>query len=121
MAGRSPAVRSSGHGTTHVARAPACESAKADFLMFQPRVSTRGDRRQPNATSPSEVVQHAKGASSHLVTQVLDPGGFFKWQGYHGAFSLSKRQVPHVRDYILRQAEHHLGGTVIQALERIFH
>jgi putative transposase len=69
----------------------------------------------------SEVVQHAKGASSHLVTQVLDPGGFFKWQGYYGAFSLSKRQVPHVRDYILRQEEHHLGGTVIQPLERIVH
>jgi REP element-mobilizing transposase RayT len=68
-----------------------------------------------------EVVQHAKGASSHLVTHVLDPGGFFKWQGYYGAFTLSKRQVPHVRDYILRQEEHHLGGMVIQTLERILH
>jgi len=69
----------------------------------------------------SEVVQHAKGASAHLVTQVLKPGEFFKWQGYYGAFTVSKRQAPHVRDYILRQEEHHLGGTVIQTLERIFH
>src|SRR4051812_13446610 len=69
----------------------------------------------------SDVVQHAKGASSHLVTQVLDPGGFFKWQGYYGAFTLSRQQAPHVRDYILRQEEHHLGGTAIETLERIFH
>jgi REP element-mobilizing transposase RayT len=69
----------------------------------------------------SEVVQHAKGASSHLVTQELDPGGFFKWQGHYGAFTLSKQQVPHVRDYILRQEEHHHGRTPIETLERIFH
>jgi REP element-mobilizing transposase RayT len=71
-------------------------------------------------TRISEMVQHAKGASSNLVTQVLDPGGFFKWQGYYGAFTLSKQQVPHVRDYILRQEQHHLGGTTIETLERIF-
>jgi putative addiction module component (TIGR02574 family) len=68
----------------------------------------------------SEVVQHAKGASSHLVTQVLDPGGFFKWQGYYGAFTVSRHQARHVRDYILRQEEHHLGRTTIETLERIF-
>ena len=62
-----------------------------------------------------------KGASSHLVTQEVDPGGFFKWQGTYGAFTISKRQVSDVRDYILRQEEHHLGGTLIQTLERIFH
>ena len=77
--------------------------------------------RQHPTVSVSELVQHVKGASSHLVTQELDPGGFFKWQGYYGAFTISKRQVDDVRDYILRQEEHHLGGTLIQTLERIFH
>jgi len=66
----------------------------------------------------SEVVQHVKGASSHLVTQELAPGEFFKWQGAYGAFSLSKRQVPHVRRYIHHQEEHHHAGTTIPALER---
>ena len=75
-------------------------------------------RFQPMARI-SEVVQHAKGASSHLVTQVLDPGGFFKWQGYYGAFTVSKRQVPHVRDYILRQEEHHRTGAIHASVEPI--
>ena len=50
--------------------------------------------RFPTTARISEVVQHAKGASSHLMTQVLDRGGFFKWQGYYGAFTVAKSHVP---------------------------
>ena len=75
-------------------------------------------RLHPTATI-AEVVRRAKGASSHLVTHVLEPGGFFKWQGYYGVFTISKQQVPHVRDYINRQEQHHLGGTTLETLERI--
>jgi REP element-mobilizing transposase RayT len=74
--------------------------------------------RFPTTARIAEVVQHAKGASSHLMTQVLDRGGFFKWQGYYGAFTVAKSQVPRVRDYILHQEEHHRGGRLSQALEQ---
>jgi putative transposase len=74
--------------------------------------------RFPTTAQISVVVQHAKGASSNLVTQVLDRGGFFKWQGYYGAFTVAKSQVPRVRDYILRQEEHHRGNTLSPALEQ---
>ncbi|SOD03819.1 REP element-mobilizing transposase RayT [bacterium JGI 053] len=74
--------------------------------------------RFPTTARISEVVQHAKGASSNLMTQVLDRGGFFKWQGYYGAFTVAKSQVPRVRNYILHQEEHHLGGTLNPALEQ---
>jgi len=74
--------------------------------------------RFPTMVRISEVVQHAKGASSHLMTHVLDRGGFFKWQGYYGAFTVAKSQVSRVRDYILHQEEHHRGGTLSSALEQ---
>ena len=74
--------------------------------------------RFPTTARIAEVVQHAKGASSNLVTQVLDRGGFFKWQGNYGAFTIAKSQVPSVRRYILDQERHHRGGRVSPPLER---
>jgi hypothetical protein len=54
------------------------------------------------------------------MTREIARGEFFKWQRYYGAFTLAKRQVPHVRDYVLRQEEHHRTGRLSQPLERIF-
>jgi putative transposase len=64
-------------------------------------------------------VKHAKGASSNLMTQTVARGEFFKWQGYYGAFTLGKRHVPVVRDYVLRQEEHHRAGRLHAELERV--
>jgi REP element-mobilizing transposase RayT len=55
----------------------------------------------------ADLLKETKGASSHLVTHVLRPGEFFKWQGAYGAFTLRKSDVSTVRDYIERQKEHH--------------
>jgi len=68
--------------------------------------------RIPAALSVAELVKQIKGASSHLVTHQLSPGEFFKWQGAYAAFSLSKAEVPRIRDYILRQEEHHRNRTL---------
>lgn len=73
--------------------------------------------RVPASLAPAMLVKQAKGASSHLVNHQLDPGTVFKWQGGYGAFSVSKRLVPKVRDYILRQEEHHRSGTTHAAVE----
>jgi len=76
--------------------------------------------RFPTTARIAEVVQHAKGASSNLVTQVLERGGFFKWQGNYGAFTVAKPQVPRVRRYILNQEQHHRGGRLSPPLEQVF-
>jgi putative transposase len=74
--------------------------------------------RFPPTTTIAEIVKHAKGASSNLMTQQIARGEFFKWQGYYGAFTLSKGLVPRVRDYVLTQEEHHRTGRLSEELER---
>jgi len=75
--------------------------------------------RMPATISIAEFVRRMKGASSHLVTHVLRSPEPFKWQGGYGAFSVSKRHVPLVRDYVLNQEQHHLEGTTHLAFERM--
>jgi putative transposase len=74
--------------------------------------------RHPPAVSISELVKQIKGASSHLVRQEVGLGGFFKWQGSYGAFSISQRDVEMVRRYVYRQEEHHRTGRLNAMLER---
>ena len=71
--------------------------------------------RFPPKLALAVLVGRMKGASSYLAEQVL--GHTFKWQGAYGAFTLSQRGVPRVREYILNQEAHHRDGTTIPALE----
>jgi putative transposase len=75
--------------------------------------------RMPTTISIAEFVRRMKGASSHLVTHVLPSPEPFKWQGGYGAFSVSKRHVPVVRDYVQNQEQHHREGTTHLVLERM--
>lgn len=75
--------------------------------------------RFPTTVTIADIVKHAKGASSNLMTQTIARGEFFKWQGYYGAFTLAKKHAPHVRDYVLRQEEHHRIGRLYEELERV--
>jgi putative transposase len=75
--------------------------------------------RFPTTVTIAQIVKHAKGASSNLMTQEVDRGNFFKWQGYYGAFTIAKNQVPRVRHYILNQEEHHRTGRLSAELERV--
>ncbi|HET7232631.1 MAG TPA: IS200/IS605 family transposase [Longimicrobium sp.] len=63
--------------------------------------------RPPAVIAPAELVKSMKGASSHMVNYEIGAADYFKWQGGYGAFSVSKRHVPMIRDYVLRQEEHH--------------
>jgi REP element-mobilizing transposase RayT len=58
--------------------------------------------RIPPTLPLSHVIQRAKGASSHFATHELLDCAEFKWQGGYGAFTVSPREVPSVRNYILR-------------------
>lgn len=66
----------------------------------------------------AELMREVKGASSHLMTHVLDPGGFFKWQGAYGAFSVSPGKVSDVAQYVENQKAHHREGRVVAEWER---
>jgi REP element-mobilizing transposase RayT len=74
--------------------------------------------RLPTTLAVADLLKGVKGASSHLVTHVITPGKFFKWQGAYGAFTLSKGNVPRVIDYIRNQKSHHASQTLWQEWER---
>ena len=73
--------------------------------------------RMPPTVAPSTLVKHMKGSSTHLINYHTGAPFFFKWQGGYGAFSVSKRLVPRVREYILDQEAHHRMGTVFAEVE----
>jgi putative transposase len=75
--------------------------------------------RLPATLRIADLVKEIKGASSHLATHgpSLAPSQIFKWQGAYAAFSVSPRQVLQVRDYIARQKEHHLAGSLTSEWE----
>lgn len=54
-----------------------------------------------------------------MVTHALRPGTFFKWQGSYGVFSVSRSDVPMVRNYVLNQERHHRKNRLSTALERV--
>jgi len=60
----------------------------------------------------SDLLREIKGASSHLVTHIIQPDEFFKWQGAYGAFTLAKRDVTGVASYIENQKQHHSAGQL---------
>jgi REP element-mobilizing transposase RayT len=57
----------------------------------------------------ADLLKVIKGASSHLITHMVQPGGSFKWQGAYGAFTVSKSDVPRCMAYVERQKQHHAG------------
>jgi putative transposase len=71
--------------------------------------------RFPTTISVADLVKQVKGSSSHLLSQRLKVP--FKWQGRYGAFTVSKRLVPTIRDYVLNQEQHHRDGTIVPAAE----
>jgi REP element-mobilizing transposase RayT len=64
------------------------------------------------------LVKEIKGSSSHLMNHAIRPNEMFKWQGAYGAFTLAKAEAPIVKDYIMRQKEHHKANTLIAGWER---
>jgi putative transposase len=72
----------------------------------------------PAKLSIADLVKEVKGSSSHLMTHVLQPGVFFKWQGAYGAFTVSKEGVTAVAEYIENQKAHHAANKLLPDWER---
>ena len=75
--------------------------------------------RIPSTLTIANLVKQLKGVSSHFVNEVLKPSQSFKWQGFYGAFSVSRWDVDKIIAYIQRQKEHHQAGPLIPELESI--
>ena len=74
--------------------------------------------RFPTTLTIAELLQGVKGASSHMITQTVQPGTFFKWQGAYGAFTLRKEDVPALQAYIKGQKTHHSARDLIPDWEQ---
>ncbi|MBW3570524.1 MAG: IS200/IS605 family transposase [Gemmatimonadetes bacterium] len=72
--------------------------------------------RLPTTLSVAELVGRMKGASSHMVTQII--GRAFKWQGAYGAYTLGRSGLIPAREYVLNQERHHRNGSTYAALEK---
>jgi REP element-mobilizing transposase RayT len=72
----------------------------------------------PTVTA-ANLAKAVKGASSHLVTHVIRPGVFFKWQSGYGVFSVSPNDVRRVQEYIANQERHHREGLLNHDLEQV--
>jgi REP element-mobilizing transposase RayT len=75
--------------------------------------------RFPPTVTIAGLAKELKGTPSHLMTYEIRPEEFFKWQRGYGAFTISKRDVNRVRQYIRNQARHHKDGDLWEDLERI--
>jgi putative transposase len=69
--------------------------------------------------SQAVFAHQVKGASSHFVTHVVHPGGFFKWQSAYATFAVEPKSLAAVTRYIENQMQHHAQGSGWETLERI--
>ena len=69
-------------------------------------------------TEIATLIKEVKGASSHLVNHAITPAEAFKWQGGYGAFTVSKRSMEAVIDYIKNQKTRHANRQLIDELEK---
>ncbi|HEX9987222.1 MAG TPA: IS200/IS605 family transposase [Chloroflexia bacterium] len=74
--------------------------------------------RFPPTLEIARIMKEVKGASSHLMTHVLTPDVFFKWQGGYGAFTVTKFGVDKARAYVEKQKEHHSANRLFSEWER---
>ncbi len=74
--------------------------------------------QSPPTRCASEIVKQLKGSSSHFVNQEVSPLNGFKWQGYYGAFSVSRGDLTRVEEYVNNQKERHTRGRLWDNAER---
>ncbi|MGQ9682590.1 MAG: IS200/IS605 family transposase [Anaerolineae bacterium] len=61
----------------------------------------------PATVTVAQLAKQVKGASSHFAGDVLSMGTGNKWQGFYGAFTVSRWDLDRVIGYVRRQKEHH--------------
>ncbi len=74
----------------------------------------------PSTITVANLMKQVKGVSSHFVNEVLQPETHFKWQGYYGAFTVSRWDVDKIVAYVRRQKEHHRASELYPEWEEAF-
>ena len=64
------------------------------------------------AVSVSEVIGEVKGYSSYVISNQFHRQIDFRWQGGFGALSVSRKDIPRLRQYIENQKEHHMTNNL---------
>jgi putative transposase len=67
----------------------------------------------------SKLIGEVKANSSGWIARTFKDAAGFAWQEGYGAFTVSESQVPKVRRYIERQAEHHRRVSFLEELKVI--
>jgi putative transposase len=73
----------------------------------------------PPKLSTATVIGQIKGAASHYVNNDLDNTENLYWQRGYGMKTISESDVPMVKQYIMKQEEHHSKHTFIPFFEEI--
>jgi REP element-mobilizing transposase RayT len=71
----------------------------------------------PASVSVSVGVGKIKANSSKWVNETQAPRERFEWQEGYSAFTVSRSQLPKVRDYLRNQEQHHQQGSYRQEIE----
>ncbi len=74
----------------------------------------------PATLTVADLVKQVKGVSSRFVNDQLSPATYFKWQGFYGAFTVSRWDVAKIKNYIKRQKEHHAANDLRPEFEEMF-
>jgi REP element-mobilizing transposase RayT len=63
------------------------------------------------------IVQQLKGTSSRFMNEITGNNDLFEWSRGYGAFTVGKKDVDVVANYIKRQKEHHKNNSLIKDWE----
>jgi putative transposase len=72
----------------------------------------------PPRIAVSDWVKRVKGTSSYEVNKAFPNEATFAWQIKFGCSTFGIKQMPFVKNYIKKQAEHHAQNTTYWYLER---
>jgi len=66
----------------------------------------------PATLTVSFIVKQLKGTSSRFMNELSGNQGIFEWSRGYGAFTLSKKDVDMIANYIKNQKQHHKIGSL---------
>jgi putative transposase len=67
----------------------------------------------------SYISQQLKGTSSRFMNETTRNNEFFEWSRGYGAFTVSKKDVDLISNYIKNQKEHHQRGDLKIEFEKL--
>ena len=73
----------------------------------------------PTTITIAHLVKQVKGVSSRFVNDQLSPPAKFKWQGFYGAFTVSRWDVDKIVAYVKGQKAHHGANELLAEWEEM--